>query len=385
MIRRRRTPLVWSLLVHDKKRLFLSVTGVAFAVFLMFIEMGFLNGVFDSQTLLVRHLNADLVMIYCLKDDLTPTKPFSRKRLTQAMQFDGVEAVYPVYINAASAWKSLRDRIDRIAVVGFDPEDPVFLIPELRRYADVLRQPDTALADAKSRKFFGSLTPGAVAELNGRKVQVVGSFDLGPDFVVDGRLIMSDRNFATYFPDRRTGEPNFDQIELGLIKVSPGVDVEDLRARIGHTLPEDIRVLTKEGLATVIKLFWARNQPVGLVFGLGMVVGFVIGVTICYQILFTDVNDHQAEFATLKAMGYGNRFLVGVVMREGLYLSLLAFLPGLIFSHLLYSTLEEMTGISMRLTPTRIVSVLVLTVLMCLISATFAVRKVLSSDPAEVF
>ena len=127
---------------------------------------------------------------------------------------------------------------------------------------------------------------------------------------------------------------------MGLIKASPGVDVEELRTRIARALPDDVRVLTKEGLATAIKLFWARNQPVGLVFGLGMVVGFVIGVTICYQILFTDVNDHQAEFATLKAMGYGNGFLVGVVMREGLYLSLLAFLPGLIFSYLSYSTLD---------------------------------------------
>jgi len=385
MLRPQRTPLAWSLLTHDKKRLFLSVAGVAFAVFLMFIEMGFLNGVYDSQTLLMRHLNADLVMLQRLKDSFHPIKPFSRRRLLQALKFDGVQAVYPVYVGNPGLWKGQNKRVDFICVVGINPSDPALLLPEIAAYRDVLRRPNTALADDRSRDLFGPLRPGAVAELNGRKVRLGGTFSLGPDFVVDGRLIMSDFNFVTYFPDRKTGMPNFDCIELGLIKVAPGVDAEQLRQRIQASLPQDTRILTKDALVEEEERFWATSQPVGLIFGVGMIVGFLIGVSICNQILFTDVNDHLAEFATLKAIGYPNRFLMGVVLREALCLSLVAFLPGLVFSFLLYSRLEEMTGIMMRLTTTRVAIVFLLTVAMCLVAGAFAVRKVLSSDPAEVF
>jgi putative ABC transport system permease protein len=380
-----RTPLAWKLLVHNKKRMLLSITGVAFAVFLMFIEMGFLNGVYDSQTLLMGQLNADLIMFFGLKDALNPLKPFQRQRLTQTLQFDEVEEVFPLYLARGGGWKAPYDRIDPISAIGIDPNDRALLLPELDKYREVLKLPDTAISDRRSRKFYGALRPGNTAELNGRRINIVGDFALGPDFIIDGRLIMSDRNFVKFFPNWKTGKPDFNRIELGLIKVKPGVDVQQLKLAIQATLPPDIRVVTRQEMVAEEKTFWANNQPVGLIFGLGMIVGFIIGVTICYQILFTDVNDHEAEFATLKAIGYANSYLVGIVLREGLYLSLLAFFPGLLLSFMLYSSLEEWTGIAMRLTTQRVILVFVLTVVMCLVSAMFAIRKVLSSDPAEVF
>ena len=44
-------------------------------------------------------------------------------------------------------------------------------------------------------------------------------------------------------------------------------------------------------------------------FGAGVVLGFVVGMVICYQILTSDVADHLPEYATLKAIGYTNRYL----------------------------------------------------------------------------
>jgi len=38
-----RTPLAWKNLTHDVRRLAVAVSGVAFAVILIFMELGFLN------------------------------------------------------------------------------------------------------------------------------------------------------------------------------------------------------------------------------------------------------------------------------------------------------------------------------------------------------
>lgn len=381
----RRTPLAWRMLVHDKKRLFLSIMGVTFAVFLMFIEMGFMNGVYDSQVLLLDRLNADLVIIHRMKDAELPPKPFCRERAVRLREVPGVAAVYSVYVDAVGKWKTPRDRIDYIQVIGLDPDEPALLIPELERQRETLRRADVALSDSRCRPLFAGLTEGAEGELNGRKLRIGGNFSLGPDFVFDGRLVMSDRNFVTYVRDPRSGAPNFDRVEYGLVQLERGADLEKVRQEIAAEIPPEVQVLSKRELIRQEEQFWAENQPVGIVFGLGMAVGFIIGVAVCYQILFTDVNDHLDQFATLKAMGYSNRFLVGVVLREAFFLSVLAFLPGLLLAAATYSSLEEMTGISMRMTAPRAAAVLVMTVAMCLVSATVAVRKVLQSDPAEVF
>jgi putative ABC transport system permease protein len=381
----RRTPLAWSLLVHDKTRMCLSVLGVAFAVFLMFIEMGFLNGVFDSQTLLADYFNADLVVAHRFREAVIPPRVVLRQRLEDALRLDGVAAVYPLYFSLRSEWKA-NGQLHWLATVGIDPEDPALDLPELAKYRDALRQPGTALVDRRLRKAaLGVIRPGMEGELNHRRLRLVGDFAMGPDFVVDGRLIMSDRNFVTYFPDPVTGGPNFDRMEMGLVRLVPGADAEAVCRQLQSLMPADVRVFTKQGLMEMEKWFFGKVQPVGLIFGLGMFVGFVIGVTICYQILFTEVNDHQAEFATLKAIGYSNPYLVGVVLRESLCLALLAFLPGLLGAFLTYATLEEATGITMRLTFDRAAVVFVLTVVMSLASAMLALRKVMASDPAEVF
>src|SRR5258708_2992685 len=103
MMPRSRTPLAWLSLSHNKTRLFASVGGVAFAVVPMLSEVGFLNGLYDSQTLLIKKLNADLIMMHRHKEAVLPNLPFAKKRLVQARAQEGVEAVYPLYFKMHGA------------------------------------------------------------------------------------------------------------------------------------------------------------------------------------------------------------------------------------------------------------------------------------------
>src|SRR5439155_13926259 len=137
---------------------------------------------------------------------------------------------------------------------------------------------------------------------------------------------------------------------LGLIKLDPGSDPRRLQESLQRALPGDVRVVGRQDLANEEEAFWTRSTPVGFVFMLGLVVGFVVGVVICYQILATEVNDHLAEFATLKAMGYHDRYISGVVIQEALWLSVLGFAAGLAVGWPLYSLLESQTGLPLQIT-----------------------------------
>jgi putative ABC transport system permease protein len=118
---------------------------------------------------------------------------------------------------------------------------------------------------------------------------------------------------------------------------------------------------------------------------MGAVMGFVVGVIICYQIIYSDIADHMAEFATLKAMGYSNTYFVRVVIQQALYLSILGFIPGVLISLGLYYVLAETTGLLMILNFRRALLVLVLTMTMCVVSGLLAMRKLVAADPAELF
>ncbi len=113
--------------------------------------------------------------------------------------------------------------------------------------------------------------------------------------------------------------------------------------------------------------------------------GLVVGGVIVYQILFADVSEHLAEYATLKAMGYTNLRLSRVVLQEAVLLAALGFLPGLLISLALYRITAQATRLPLVMSPDRALAVFALTLGMCGIAALMALRKVRSADPAEVF
>jgi len=387
MLERNVTPLAWRNFSHSRARLVGSLAGVTFAVILMFVEMGFLNGLYDNHTRFVDQLNADLLIVNADKEAVIPLQPFPRRRLFQARGQPGVAAAYSMRMEEMHSFlKNDRDGSQYpMLIIGFDPAEPVFLIPEVVAASPLLTVANTLLVDSRAKDLYGERRVGQEAEISGRRLRIVGTFPLGPDFRVDGTGLVSERTFLNLFPDPRTGETIPDRVEFGLVKLQPGASVRETRRALESVLPEDVRVLTKAEFSDRIRGYWGASKPVGYVFGTGMVVGFLIGVTICYQILYTGILDHLPQYATIKAIGYDDAFLVRLVVEEAVYLGAGGFLPGVLFTAAIYAALQAYTSVPMHLTVPRMTIVFVLTLAMCVVSALIAVRKALEADPADVF
>lgn len=380
------TALAWQTLTHDRRRLAASVAGIGFAVLLMLVQLGFRNAIYDSTTALVDALDAELLMISRLKDDINPSKPFPRVRLEQARAADGVVAVSPLWLSRLTTWSTSGESTrDLIRVIAFEPDDPVMRLPEVRRQQHRLRMPDTALVDRKLRDVYGGLRTGTTGELEGRRIEVVGDFELGPDVQLNANLLISAETFARVAPPPPDGGHPLDQIEIGLLHLRPGADPERVATAVRARVGADVVVLTPPAFAERVHTFWGRNQPVGAVFGLGLVVGFFIGLMICYQVLFTDVVDQLPQFATMKAIGYRNHDLVMLAIHRGTLLGVLALAAGLPLGVLAYRLLDSWTRLAFTLTLGRIAVVAVAAITMCVIASLLATRKALRLDPAEVF
>jgi putative ABC transport system permease protein len=353
----------------------------------MFMETGFRNAMFDSQLLLINRLDADIFLISSAKATLMFQEPFARHRLEQARADPEVAWVEPVYIeHDAALWKNAGDgSLHDIRALAFEPERCVFVDAEICRQIDRLRVLDDVLFDRQSKSFFGPRTNGTVTELTRRTVRIAGTFALGTDFTHDGSVIMSADTFFHVFPDRRAAERGPGRVELGVIKLAPRSDPDRAAARLRQMLPPDVDVLTKQEYRVKESAFLDSSSPIGYVFNLGTLMGFLVGAIICYQILFTDITNQLPQFATLRAMGYTDWSVAAVVLRQAVGLSAISFVPGLIASRILYATIATVTGLPLELSLGRGALVLALTTAMCVVSGAIAMRKAVALAPADLY
>jgi putative ABC transport system permease protein len=387
-----RVPLAWLNLTHDKRRLIVRMLGVAFAVFLMFVELGFWNALLDASVELIEQFNGELILVSKARYALNVKESFTRRRLDQARMVPGVRAAFPVYLEYASSfWKDTgvperqRPSSHPIRVIAFDPDQAVLDNPAVNAHRDDLKILFTILLDKKSKQAYGKLQGGIDRELAQHQVHVADTFSLGTDFTSDGSVVMSDLTYARLFPNELSPDATLRLADVGVVQLKEGVDIETTRRAVQEALPDDVNVYTKDEFIEVEKKYWQNSTPIGFIFQFGLCMGFIVGGVICYQIISTDVAEHLAEFATLKAIGYRSRYLNGTVLRESLWLAMLGFLPGIGLSWLLYRGLDAWVGLPMRLTTLRILLIFSMTATMCVLSGLLALRKVRTADPAEVF
>lgn len=393
----RRTPLAWKNLTHDWRRLAVALAGIGFAVILMFTQVGFQNALFDSQVKIIDDLQGDIFLVSRAKYTLAAEKRFPLELLNQAASCPGVKGAYPLYSELTlSRLKNLScgssSKAYPIRSLGFHLSDPVFNIPAVTNQLTRLSLPNTALIDTSSKRDTFkvpmedeqalSATP---AELADRQLVLVGYFHLGTDFAHDGNLAMSAQNFARYFPQRvQAGDP-LTVVDLGLVHLKEGADPVQVRSTLDQLLDDRVFVLTRDQFRRQEVKFWDESTPIGIIFTAGKVIGFIVGMVICYQVIYSDIADHMPEFATLKAMGYKTGYFLRLIVVESMLLSIIGFLPGLLISTGLYSILAEATGLQLQMTLDTMGLVLVLTMVMCIASGMLAVRKLLSADPANLF
>ena len=383
----KKIPLAWLQLSHEKIRLLVAIAGIGFADILMFMQLGFRDALFDSAVKFHTNVNGEIFLISPQSTALIAMKSFPRRRLYQTLAVNGVDAVTPIYLGF-QIWKNPVNKNTRqIMTIGFNPADKqLFQLPGVAENLDKMQLPDTYLFDTKSRDQFGPIAKmfesgqRVQTEVGGRKIEVGGLFTLGASFGADGNMMTSDTNFIRMFNKRDKG-----LIDVGVVKLKPGTDVQSTINAMEAYLPKDVKVFSKAQFIEFERNYWQTGTSIGFIFTLGTIMGFIVGIVIVYQILYTDVADHLSEYATLKAMGYTDFYLLTVVFQEALILSIVGFFPGMFAAVGMYKITRKATNLPLIMTVARATTVLILTMIMCTISGAIAVRKLRAADPADMF
>jgi putative ABC transport system permease protein len=378
------TSLAWLNLRHHKTRTLIAVTGVGFALILVFMQLGFLGAVRAGATLLYDRLDFDVVLVSRNYADLNHMGTAPRERLAQARAVANVAEVAPLYVGL-NLWRNPLAEAGRrrrnIMIVGFAVSDGVFdHLPEVRDARLALQMPDTVLIDSRSRPEFGPRESGIETELGGHRVRIVGQFTIGTGFGADGMVIASDETFS-----RLLGGRSLAAMSLGLIQLKDKTQAATTAAELNRLLPPDVRAWTRQELASHELQYWTRSTSVGIIIFLGVFVALAVGMVFVYQVISSDIQDHLRQYATLKAMGFRRRYLSGVVLQQAVIIALAAFVPALLGAWGLYMLTRYYITIPIDMTLLRGVCVLALALGMCSLSGLLALRRVTRADPADLF
>jgi putative ABC transport system permease protein len=408
-------------LFEDIPRFLVAQAGIVFAVSLVTIQLGILKGFSRSTARLIDYSTADLWVASKDMVHLELSTPMPAERVMQAQAVEGVERAEALMIRT-SIWRDSQGRISPIRIFGFDPDSRIFATWDLPQGdLKALKQPYTVMIDQAQLKSLGLNQPGdrgTIGAFSNLPAQLVGYTKDTQSIASSAFIYTSLENANAYGlgnastsvrciqqPDGSTACINAsetplnstpvnpepprrvnvsDPISFVLIRAKSGQDLSQLKQRLEAALP-GTKVYTQGEIAEVTREFWTDRTGIGFVLGLGATVGFVVGMVIVGQILYSSVSDHLREFGTLKAMGASNWVIYSVILEQALWMAVLGYIPSIALCLGLGAWTQAAKGIMILITPATGAGIFVLTVVMCVGSALFAVQKVTRVDPAIVF
>lgn len=378
-------PVAWLLLIRFRAKLLTALAGIIFASILIHVQFGLRAALFESSVTIFKSFNADVVIISKSTVGSTSLQSFDRTRLANFERYPEVTETMPVRYKFVR-WRYPGLRESRLAIMlGFNPRTRVFNQEDIIKKQALLNTPGRILYDELSRKEFGpvkrDLARGrkVIVFVNKKRAMVAGLIKMGTSFSYDASFMTS----LTTFQELTNASP--DGLEIGLVKLAPGVDATTFLSSIEEDIPEDVQVFTLQEFKSFEQDFWDRSKPIGFVFAFNATLGFVVGMLILYQILYTDVTSHLSDFSTMLALAFTYNRIRLIVFQESFLLTVIGYPIGVIGSILLFELINGFTGLAVRMTMERALICFGIILVMSTCSAFMAMQKLDDANPIEVF
>lgn len=422
-----KTPLALHNLLHQPLQTGVSIAGVAFALLLVFMQLGFMGAVAYTATNMLEQLEFDVLLRAPDYLHLYEAGQIERSELKVAANTPGVRSAQPLWISVQN-WRSLPTRAQLqqtdfqsqylpIAVMAYETNLPVFRSAQIQELSTQLRDGTILLDDSTQADYgplddrplipclpwrlgrFSAADVGRETEIGGRSFTIAGLYRLGTGLAANGALITSPAGFARMAPMDIDTTTSLGLLQLDSSDAGQQAQVvERIKQRL-RVSPTDVRsqddsvnastgvmtVLTKDEALAAERFRWLWQTPFGLIFQMGVVLSLLVGSAIVYMILSTDVSNRLGEYATLLAMGYSRLYLSSIVMTQAVVLSLFGFAASWVAAELLYRLTYSLSGIPLLMDSSRTALVAGLGILMSCISGLLALRKLWKAEPASLF
>jgi putative ABC transport system permease protein len=385
-------------LLEDVPRFLVAQAGIMFAVTLVTLQTGVLNGFTRSTVLLIDQSKADIWLTSDRMVHFEYTEPLTVSQLNEAKKIEGVERAEAVSISSWRWYPIGNGESTPMRMIGFDPNGKLFVPGDIvKGNLKDLNKPFTVMVDESRLDVLNVNSVGQQGKVESLPGTVVGITRNTQSLVAAPFVFTSLDNANTYSgagftsrvncqvgsggqldcrtvyeensPSAKAKLPSIkplgltDPISYVLIKAKPGQDIEALKKQLTQAIPGTSAYTTAE-MSQKTAAYWKIRTGVGVILGMGAVVGIIVGMVVVSQILYASVSEHIKEFGTLKAIGASDKVLYGVIVEQSIWMAVLGYIPGMLIC-LGVSAAVAGQGIIILITPGAAVGVFGIIVGMC--------------------
>lgn len=366
------------ILLYDKVRSLITLLGVIFAVCLIFAQVGIYMGLMEASSILIDNTEGDIWMVSKNSRNFDFAQPFPEYFYEHTLSVEGVQSAEKLIV----AWHIIKNKgggTEQVEIVGFNPDTGIggpWKMIHGKPY-DV-KNGNFFIVDESALKRLGNIEVGEYREIGRRRLQLVGisegvrSFTTAPMMFISYNL--AQRVVEYVGPDCTV---------FIVVKTAPGYSPKDVVQRLKSKL-KDVDIYTKEDFSMKTRMYWSIETGVGFSFLLTILISFFIGILIVGQTIYNSTVEHIKEFGTLKALGAFNSDIYKIIFSQSILNALFGYIISLGIS-LITVPMYKAGGMVMIMTPTVNISILVLTLMMCLTAAFVSIRKIRKLDPAILF
>lgn len=363
-------------LFHDRTRFGITLIGVTVSVVLIFATIGMYLGFMQNASVIVDSFSADIWVTSKNLQNFDFAWPIPERKLEQIKEVKGVAATEPMILSFG-VMKLVTGGTESIEVIGLDPNGEFGFPWRLAEgNPQDVKGGSFVMVDESSFTRLGRLQVGDLREINDQKVKLVG-FTQGIKSITTAPYV-----FTSYETARKIN-PLFRNPAFVLIKTAPGEKAEEVAQRIRDHV-KNIDVYTQADLSAKSRWYWTVATGMGMGFLLMAAVGFVVGMVVVSQTIYSSTLEHLREYGTLKAIGATNWIIYKIIMEQAVINAVIGYSVGLGLSLFIQKGYEAM-GVAMVIPQPMVIALFGVTLAMCLSASMVSIRKIRTLDPVMVF
>ncbi len=366
----------WRNLAQKPVRLVIACFGISFASFLMAFQISLLYGFSLAASRIVDAIDADIWIVGREIPAFDFISPIPRRIAWLARGAIGVE-VAGVGIGGSVPFKKANGSLTTVYLVGVESSFNGRL-PNVR--AATLHEAGYVrpiAADVTDVDVLRDRATETRVQVNGRKADLVlvtsglASFLGTPFAIADFR----DAHALSQLPDNLAS--------FVVIKVSPRHDSKAVAHVLEQRFP-NYSVFTSREFSWRSRVFWLIKTGAGGALLLAAFLGFLLGLTVVAQTMYSATSEQIEDYATMRAIGGSKHMIFLIVAAQALVCGIV----GAIFGLLLVAPAASLAkGVVTWITVPLLVypGVFLMVMVLSLLAAMIACRPAINTDPARVF
>lgn len=373
--------IAFRMLVGNPGKYLSIVLGIAFSSLLISQQASIFCGLMRLTVSQVRDVHDAAIWVMDpnvqFVDDL---KPMSENELYRTRGVPGVLWAVRLYKGLSRARLS-NGNFQQVILLGLD-DDALVGAPQEIVVGSLaaLKQPDAILMDERGAQQLWPDDPyrlGRVVEMNDHRAVLVGICRASRTFQTFPVVYTRYSQALTFVPPERK------VLSFVLAQNAPELPATEVCQRIERQT--GLQALTRDQFIWKTIGYYLRRTGIPINFGVTVLLGFLVGTAVSGQTFYLFTIENLRQFGTLKALGAGNRVILGMILFQGGLAGVIGFGLGAGLASLFGQLTHGLSRLAFFMPWQVLAGTGVAVVLIVLLSSVLCIRRVLSLEPAIVF